>query len=375
MRKNDKPATKCGGRHGTKAGWREKIYKADPYVPGEQQDIPGLIKLNTNENPFPPPQEVENAIHRFQTDRLRKYPPTDTGKLRDALAEAIGTTRTQIFVGNGSDEVLALAFRTCFNSDKPVLFPDITYSFYPVWCRFFGIPYEEIPLDEDFRIRANEYARDNGGIVIANPNAPTGIAESREFIEYLLQANSNSVVIVDEAYVSFGASTAVPLVDRYDNLQITRSFSKIRSLAGIRLGLAYGSRPLIEALEGVKDSFNSYTVNSISIEAGFAATKERAYYQIQTEKIMRIRYQYMERLRALGFTVLDSKANFLFATHPEIPAKDLYEYLKSNLILVRHFNKPRIDNFLRISIGTEDEMRKLLERVTEYVNQNNAHTL
>jgi histidinol-phosphate aminotransferase len=348
--------------------WRENLIRIEPYVAGEQKRVPGLIKLNTNENPFPPSPTVIGAIRSFNTTDLAGYPDPDAKNLVSVIAKKSGVPEDGIFVGNGSDEILAFAFRAFFNSGKPVLFPDVTYSFYPVWCRLFGIPYEEIPVDEDFRIRAYDYGRENGGIVIANPNAPTGIAEGEEFFEHILKSNPESVVIVDEAYVSFGARTILPLIQKYDNLFVTRTFSKSRSLAGLRLGVGLGSTDLISAIGTVKDSFNSYTVSSIQASVGAVAATDETYYHTQTEKLLRTRYRFMNAMRDLGFTVHESSANFVFVTHHKIRAERLYRWLKERNILVRWFDKPRIDNHLRITIGLEEEMETLLSALKEYTN-------
>jgi histidinol-phosphate aminotransferase len=349
--------------------WKDNLVKVDPYIPGEQKDTPGLIKLNTNENPYPPSPGAMRAIRTYNASALRRYPDSNVTALREAIADYFETSADRVFVGNGSDEVLAFAFRAFFNSEQPVLFPDITYTFFPVWCRFFGIPFEQIPLDGSFRIKAYEYDRPNGGIVIANPNAPTGLGEGPEFIEYLLKTNRDSVVIVDEAYAGFGAYSAAELIGRYDNLCISKTFSKSRSLAGMRLGFCLGSEPLIAALNNVKNAFNSYTVSGLAAEVGKASIRDEDYFREQLEKILRVRYKSMKTLRDMGFTVLESLTNFLFATHAEISARELYEFLRENNILVRHFDAPRIDNFLRISIGVEEDMNKLFEKILEYMDR------
>jgi len=351
------------------SNWRENLIRIEPYVAGEQKRVPGLIKLNTNENPFPPSPAVIGAIRGFNTDDLSRYPDPDAQSLVRAIANQSGVSKDGIFVGNGSDEILAFAFRAFFNSTKPILFPDVTYSFYPVWCRLFGIPYEEIPLDADFRIRAYDYEQENGGVVIANPNAPTGIAEGEEFFEHILKANPGSVVIVDEAYVSFGARSVRTLIDKYDNLFVTRTFSKSRSLAGLRLGVGFGSKDLISAIRAVKDSLNSYTVSSLQASVGAVAVADETYYNTQTEKLLRTRYKFMKSMRDLGFTVYESSANFVFVTHHEIRAERLYRWLKERNILVRWFDKPRIDNHLRITIGLEEEMDTLLSALKEHMNR------
>jgi histidinol-phosphate aminotransferase len=273
--------------------------------------------------------------------------------------------------GNGSDEILAFAFRAFFNSDKPVLFPDITYSFYPVWCDLFGIPYEEIPLAEGFRVRAGDYERDNGGIVIANPNAPTGISESVAFVARLLESNPGGVVIVDEAYYGFGAPTALSLLGRYDNLFVVRTLSKSHSLAGLRLGFGCGCPELISAVKAVKNSFNSYTVDSFAETVGAAAVADESFYKERAERLVRVRDGFTASMRGLGFTVYDSSANFVFMTHPLVDAGDLYRWLKERDILVRWFDKPRIADHLRVTIGLEEEMNTLSRAITEYTDRRN----
>jgi histidinol-phosphate aminotransferase len=353
----------------SQSDWRKNVIRIEPYVPGEQMSAPGLIKLNTNENPFPPSPQVRTAIRSFSVGDLRRYPDSDGRGLRRALARHFHLPEAGVFVGNGSDEVLGLAFRAFFNGGLPVLFPDITYSFYPVWCNLFGIPYEEIPLDAQFRIQTVSYDRPNGGIVIANPNAPTGIGEGQAFVEALMESNRDAVVIIDEAYGAFGCWSATALLSRYDNLLVTKTFSKSRSLAGMRLGFALGSAALIETLSSVKNAFNSYPVSSVAQKVGMAVLRDDAYYQGKIEKIMRTRYNYIKILREMGFTVLESLANFLFVSHEQVPARNLYESLKEKNILVRWWEKPRIDNYLRITIGTEREMAALVAGIREYIEE------
>jgi histidinol-phosphate aminotransferase len=348
--------------------WREKLYSAEAYTPGEQSYSPGLIKLNTNENPFPPSPIVSNAVRLFDSDSLRVYPTPDAHQLRHAIAEYQHLQPEQVFVGNGSDEVLAFAFKAVFNSDLPVRFPNITYSFYPIWCRFFGIPTEEVPLDDDFRIPAYKFDGPSGGTVISNPNAPTGIGEGPEFIEYILKANPDSVLVVDEAYVDFGGYSSVPLLEKYDNLLISRTMSKSRALAGLRVGYCMGNPEIIRAIDTVKNSFNSYTMNSLTVSAAIAAIGDEEYFHTQIENIMRLRYKYMGIFRSMNFEVLESVANFIFVRNENIDAKELYEYLKSKNILVRHFDKAGIDDFIRITIGTEDEMDVLVEQVLAFMD-------
>ncbi|MDR0853559.1 MAG: aminotransferase class I/II-fold pyridoxal phosphate-dependent enzyme [Clostridiales Family XIII bacterium] len=346
--------------------WQEGLYDGEVYVSGEQPEIMGLIKLNSNENPFPPAPEVLQAIVEFDARALRFYPKGDGSPLRKTLADIYGFNDSNIFIGNGSDDVLALAFKACFGKNKPILFPDISYSFYPIWAKFFGIDFETVPLDESFRIVPEDYAKENGGVVIANPNAPTSIGEGREFIEEILKNNEDSVVIIDEAYAAFGGFSAGELVHEYDNLLVVRSFSKSRSLAGLRLGYAIGSDLLIKTLISVKDSFNSYPVDSITIAAGMAAIESEDYFRMSIAKIREVREKTAEQLKGLGFKVLPSSTNFIFITHERVEAKVLFNYLRMKNILVRYFDKPRIDNYLRITIGTSDEMETLLEETANF---------
>ncbi|MDR1778700.1 MAG: aminotransferase class I/II-fold pyridoxal phosphate-dependent enzyme [Clostridiales Family XIII bacterium] len=350
-------------------GWRKNLIDLEPYVPGEQRSVPGLVKLNTNENPYPPSPQVLYAVRNFDAASLRKYPNPTGEALRTAIGARYGVSPDCVFVGNGSDEVLAFAFRAVFNGSLPVLFPDITYSFYPVWCRFFGIPFETVPLDGDFRIAAYEYERPNGGIVLCNPNAPTGIGEGQEFVEYLLKTSPDSVVIVDEAYGDFGGWSAVGLTGTYENLLVCRTLSKSYSLAGLRVGYLVGSREAIAAVTAVKDCVNSYTMSNLAVEAAIVALKDEAYFQANLERVLRTRYQTMNRLRALGFTVLDSQANFIFVSHPDAPAQALYEYLGARNILVRWFAGPRVRDFLRISIGMDADMETLLAAIEAYLKE------
>jgi histidinol-phosphate aminotransferase len=330
---------------------------------------PGLIKLNTNENPFPPSPATLDAARKFHAESLSRYPDPDADELVGVVAEKAGVQKDMAMAGNGSDEVLAFAFRAFFNSGKAILFSDITYSFYPVWCGLFGIPYEEIPLRGDFHMVAGDYARENGGVVIANPNAPTGISEGMDFFRKTLDSNPDSVVVADEAYVGFGADSALPLIREYDNLFVVRTFSKSRSLAGLRLGFGYGSPELISAVNAVKDSFNSYTVDSFAIAVGAAAARDDAYYRERAETLLRVRDDFTQSLRGLGFVTPDSSANFAFVTHPVIVAEDLYRWLREQNILVRWFGKPRIENYLRVTIGLEEEMNALLAAIRAYMDE------
>lgn len=349
--------------------WRGNLIEIEPYVPGEQFSSPGLIKLNTNENPFPPSPGSINALRGLDGEDLRRYPDGDGGPLREALGRSLRIGGDNVFVAGGSDEVLAFAFKACFNGRLPIIFPDITYSFYPVWCRLFGIPYREVPLDGGFRIKAEDYGVANGGIVLANPNAPTGISEGLPFLEKILSMNEGSVVIVDEAYAAFGGESAIGLLSRFENLLVVNTFSKSRSLAGMRIGYAAGSRALIDSLRAVKDAFNSYPLSAAAQRAGVACLEDEAYYREKAMEICRLRDKYSARLKGLGFKLTDSSANFLFAAHPEIDAGRLYSWLKDRNILVRWWDKPRIRNHVRITVGREEDMDILISNISEYIER------
>lgn len=336
--------------------WMKNVRKTEPYVPGEQPGTDDVIKLNTNENPYPPAPGVRKACMGIDTDRFRLYPDPDVTALTNAIADYYNVADSEVFIGVGSDDVLAMSFLTFFNSDKPVLFADITYSFYDVWAKFFGIPYKKCALKDDFRIDINDYMTENGGIVIANPNAPTSLYEPVDNLEKIIAANSASVVIIDEAYIDFGGESVLPLIHKYDNLLVVRTFSKSRSMAGIRIGYAMGNRMLISALKDAKASFNSYTMNMPSIIMGTEAVKDDEYFKSTVNKIIKTRIRTVNELEKLGFSVLDSKANFVFASHETIPAKEIFEKLRAQNIYVRYFDKPRIDNYLRITVGTDAEM-------------------
>ena len=350
--------------------WEMNIRKAVPYVPGEQPDQQRMIKLNTNENPYPPAPGVAESIYASDTDRLRLYPDPEAGVLVNALAKRYRVKPEQVFAGVGSDDVLAMAFLTFFNSQKPILFPDITYSFYDVWAGLFRIPYQTVPLDPQFRICAEDYEIPNGGVVFPNPNAPTGELESLALIEHILQHNQDVIVIVDEAYIDFGGTSALPLLNQYENLLIVQTFSKSRSLAGMRIGYAFGSETLIRYLNNVKYSFNSYTMNQLTLTAGAAALRDEAYFKKTIHKIIATRERVKEEFQKLGFLFGDSQSNFLFVTHPDVHAQKLFEALKEEHIYVRYFNKPRIDNYLRITIGTDEEMDVLLDVLRSYLKKN-----
>lgn len=334
------------------------IRQVEPYVPGEQPQEQ-VVKLNTNENPYPPSPEVKKALASLDTDAFRLYPDPASSVLIKALAEQYHVGEDQVFVGVGSDDVLSLCFLTFFNSDKPILFPDITYSFYKVWAQLYRIPYECPKLNEDFRIVKEDYYRENGGVIFPNPNAPTAIYEELDFIEDILKHNSDSVVIVDEAYVDFAGRSAIELIDRYDNLIVTQTFSKARSMAGMRIGYAIANPELIRCLNDVKYSFNSYTMSRAALVCGAAAVRDREYFEENVRKIVNTRERAKEELKSLGFVLTDSKANFIFARHPEYDAGKLFKELKEEHIYVRHWDDERIGQYLRITVGTEEEMNIL----------------
>lgn len=344
--------------------WEKNIRKVVPYTPGEQPKEKDVIKLNTNENPYPPSPKVMAA--KQELDRLRFYPDPEAKDLLEAIARYHGLNRNQVFAGVGSDDVLAMSFLTFFNSDKPILFPDITYSFYDVWADLFRIPYETKALDDNFCLVAEDYYGENGGVVFPNPNAPTGLAVELSFIRDVLDSNRDVVVIVDEAYIDFGGESALALLKDYDNLLVVRTFSKSRSMAGLRIGYAMGNEALIKALNDVKFSFNSYTMNYPSIVMGTASMKDDVYFRETVEKVVATREWFEKELTRLGFTYPKSSSNFVFASHKTIPAREIFEKAKEQKIYVRYFDKPRINNYLRISIGTDEEMRtfvKFLERL------------
>ena len=338
--------------------WKDNIRTVVPYVPGEQPQVDSIIKLNTNENPYGPSERVKSI--KLDTDNLRKYPDAKSSLLVDKLAEYHGLKPEQVFVGVGSDDVISMCFMTFFNSDKPVFFPDITYSFYDVWASVYRIPYEQKPLDENFNIVKDDYMQENGGIIFPNPNAPTGILVGTDFIEDIVKANPSSVVIIDEAYIDFGGESVLPLIDKYDNLLVVRTYSKSRSMAGLRIGYAMGNAELIKYLNDVKYSVNSYTMNMPSLILGSAIIDDEEYFRTTLAKIISTRDKFSADLEKLGFTVLPSKSNFVFASHKTVPATEIFEKLKEKNVYVRHFNAPRIDNFLRITIGTDEEMTKVV---------------
>lgn len=349
------------------AAWETNVRKVIPYTPGEQPNCLDIIKLNTNENPYPPAPGVARILREMDAECLRKYPDPTADALVSALSGYYHVPKEQIFVGVGSDDVLAMSFLTFFNGEKPILFPDITYSFYDVWAELYRIPYERQPLDDGFEICTEDYLRPCGGIVIPNPNAPTGAEKDLAELERIIAANPDVIVIIDEAYIDFGGESAVSLIPKYGNLLVVQTFSKSRSLAGMRIGYAFGSEKLIRYLNDAKYSFNSYTMNTVTIAMGVEAVKDDAYFQETIKKVIATREWTKEELRRLGFVFQDSRSNFIFASHPDHPAKEIFEALKKQGIYVRYFEKPRIDNYLRISIGTDEEMKRLVSFLKQYV--------
>ncbi|EYD39979.1 histidinol-phosphate transaminase [Acinetobacter baumannii] len=348
--------------------WSPEVRELEPYVPGEQPKIQNLLKLNTNENPYPPSPKVVEAVQAVlheKADALRLYPDPDATALKQAIAKQQNIDVSQVFVGNGSDEVLAHIFKAFFLQDEPILYPDITYSFYPVYSQFFGTKTKEIPLNENFEIDVRDYTQPNGGVIITNPNAPTSIALSLAEIEQVLQANPDRVVVIDEAYVDFGAESAVSLINRYENLVVCQTTSKSRSLAGLRVGFAIAQSHLIAALEAVKNSFNSYPIDRFAIAAAVASFEDQAYFEEQCQKVITSREKLVRDLTELGFNVLPSKANFIFATHSQHDAGQLAQKLREQGIIVRYFNKPRINQFLRITVGTDEQNARLVQTLKQ----------
>lgn len=345
--------------------WSEIAKRADPYVPGEQLNEPDIIKLNTNENPYPPSPKVKEAILGELEGQLRLYPSPTADVLRNTIAETYGVSKDEVFVGNGSDEVLAFSFMAFFHPDKPIRFPNITYSFYPVYAKLFNIPFELVRVNEDFSLPAESFFDSAGGVIFPNPNAPTSLYMELSSIEEIVVNNPNSVVIIDEAYIDFATVSAVELVKSYDNLLVIQTTSKSRSLAGMRVGYAIGHPDLIEVLVRIKDSINSYTIDRLAIAGATAAFKDQEYFVSTIQQIKETRNRFTAALERMGFHVLPSQANFVFASHAEKTASELYAQLKEEGILVRHFNQPDIDNYLRISIGTDEQMDCLLEKLEE----------
>ncbi len=351
--------------------WTKNLRNIEPYVPGEQSKDKDIVKINANENPYPPSPKAAEVLKSFDTNKLRFYPSANSTKLKEAIAKYYKVDVSNVFVGNGSDDVLAVAFQSFFNSEKPIVYPDLTYSFYPVWCSLFGIKYKNYPVGDDFKINPEDYKEKNGGVVIPNPNAPTSLGEGLDFVEKILNYNQDSVVIIDEAYVDFGGTSSIPLIDKYENLLVTGTFSKSRSLAGLRIGFAIGSKSLIDVMEAVKNSYNSYTVDSLSIEMGAASIEDDEYFKSTCKKVIKTRERVTLELKKLGFDVLDSQTNFIFATHNEHNMKSLFEYLKTQKVFIRYFSLPRIENYVRITIGTNEEMDIFLEKTKEFILNDN----
>lgn len=348
--------------------WSEIVHGLSPYVPGEQPKTQDLIKLNTNENPYGPSPKAIEAIQQAASTQLRLYPDPSSERLRTVIADYHGLQSNQVFVGNGSDEVLAHVFQALLKHSRPLLFPDITYSFYPVYCSLYDIEYESMPLDRHFEINIHDYDKPNGGIIFPNPNAPTGIPMELSRIEALLQKNRYSVVVVDEAYVDFGTESAVGLVKKYPNLLVTRTLSKARSLAGLRLGYAVGDVDLIQALVRVKDSFNSYPIDRLAEAGAIAAIEDEDYFETTRQQVIATREGLTKRLEAMGFVVLPSGGNFIFTRHADFDGAELASALRARHIIVRHFTKPaRISPFLRITIGTEQEAAALVSALSEMI--------
>lgn len=354
--------------YGGNMSWEDNVRKVVPYTPGEQPKIKNIIKLNTNENPYPPAPGVKKVLEEMEVSDFRKYPDPTSDELVTAIADFYKVDKENVFVGVGSDDVLAMAFLTFFNSKDPkkeVLFPDITYSFYDVWADLFRIPFRQVPLNEDFTITPSDYFAENGGIVIANPNAPTGVLLPLDQIEEIVKRNPDVVVIVDEAYIDFGGESALPLIDKYENLLVVQTFSKSRSMAGMRIGYAFGCKKIIKYLLDAKFSFNSYTMNMPALSLGAAAVKDKEYFEECRKKVIATRERVKPLLTELGFTFGDSKTNFIFAKHKEKHGKEIFDYLRQNGIVVRRFDLPRISEYLRISIGTDEEMDRLISVLKE----------
>ncbi|HEX9025576.1 MAG TPA: histidinol-phosphate transaminase [Clostridium sp.] len=343
--------------------WNQKVKEIEPYVPGEQPKDKKYIKLNTNENPYPPSKKVIEVMKNAINDDLKLYPDPTCSDLIGEIAEYYNLDEDEVFVGNGSDEILAFSFMAFFSTDKKILFPDISYTFYKVYAELFNLDYELVKLDEDFNIPLEELKKQNGGVIIPNPNAPTGKYIDVEDLRKLVEVNKDSVVIIDEAYVDFGGESMVKFVKDYDNLLVVQTLSKSRSLAGLRVGFALGNKDLIEGLNRIKNSINSYTIDRVALVGSKEAIKDNDYFEEITKKIINTRDKTSEELEKLGFRVLESKSNFVFVSHNKVPGKILYEKLKDHGVLVRYFNSDRIDNFLRITIGTPEEMDILIEKL------------
>ncbi|WP_321326680.1 histidinol-phosphate transaminase [Thiomicrorhabdus sp.] len=347
--------------------WSSLVHTLTPYVPGEQPKVSNLIKLNTNENPYPPSDSVLKVIKEVADDKLKLYPDPNADVLKQRIADYHNLQANQVFVGNGSDEVLAHAFQALLKHDKPLLFPDITYSFYPVYCGLYGIDYQQIPLTDDFAIDINDYHQECGAIIFPNPNAPTGRLLELEKIESLVKSHPNQVVVIDEAYIDFGGQSAITLVNQYPNLLVTQTLSKSRSLAGLRVGFAIGHPDLIEGLERVKNSFNSYPLDRLAIYGAVASFDDETTFQQTCKAIIGTRLELVSHLEKLGFDVIPSKANFIFATHKDFSAEDIAAKLRDKSIIVRYFNKPRIDQYLRVTIGNNKENQALCKALSDIV--------
>lgn len=346
----------------------DNIRRVKPYIPGEQPQNK-VIKLNTNENPYPPAPGVRDAIKNMDAASFRLYPDPASTQLVNALADYYGVGAEQIFVGVGSDDVLSMCFLTFFNSNKPILFPDITYSFYKVWAELYRIPYECPELDDGFRIRREDYYGENGGVIFPNPNAPTAIYEDLKFVEDIISHNRDVIVIVDEAYIDFAGKSALELLNKYENLLVVQTFSKARSMAGMRIGYAIGAPKLIQYLNDVKYSCNSYTMNQPSLVCGMEAVKDRSYFKAVIAELVHTREWAKLKFQELGFSFPDAQANFIFVTHPDYDAKELFQALKKENIYVRHWESKRIEQYLRITIGTREEMEKLFHFLKIYMNK------
>ncbi|HQQ64127.1 MAG TPA: histidinol-phosphate transaminase [Pseudomonadales bacterium] len=348
--------------------WSAFVHDLVPYVPGEQPKLANLVKLNTNENPYPPSPQALAAMQAVLNDDLRLYPDPDADLLKSAIARYYSVDKNHVFVGNGSDEVLAHVFHALLQHDKPILFPDITYSFYPVYCGLYNVAFRQVPLNEKFEIDFSGYSPDNGGIIFPNPNAPTGVAVSLQVIRALLEKNTESVVVVDEAYIDFGGETAVGLVKEFPHLLVIQTLSKSRSLAGLRVGLAIGHPDLVEALDRIKNSFNSYPLGRMAIAGAAAAFDDVCYFNETTEAVINHRQALCGALQVLGFDVLPSAANFVFARHPSRDGAALAQALRERAVIVRHFRLPRIDQYLRITVGTPQQNAALVNALGEILS-------
>lgn len=349
--------------------WQDKLRQVEPYVAGEQPKINNMIKLNTNENPYGPCKQIKDILKEIDIEKLKLYPNSDGEELRHALAKYHGLKDKQVFLGNGSDEVLALTFLTFFNGSNPVLFPNISYSFYPVYCDLYQMNYKEIILDQDFKMHVEDFKQPNSGIIFPNPNAPTGLLVSLDFIEEVLKSNPESIVVVDEAYIDFGGQSCVPLIHQYENLVVIQTFSKSRSFAGARLGVALGNKEAISHLYDVKNSFNSYPIDYITQQIGIVSVLNSQDMKEKCQKVIKTREYTKTKLKELGFVVPDSYANFVFVKHPKIDGEELFLALRKEGIIVRHWNKPLIDQYLRVTIGTDQQMERFFEFLENYLNQ------